>query len=100
MTCDRRVTVRVLDRFAGKGCDPAVAEVVIPDEGCSARLIAETLELRLEMISGVQVHHQIYSLDHTVHSGDLLSFIPVRGDVATGTPSRRSFERRFKQFPQ
>lgn len=59
-----------------RGLDP-VAEVVVPDTGRSAREIAVELDLPLEKIEGIFINHVVYDLDHLVHPGDRVAFVPT-----------------------
>lgn len=56
---------------------PSQAEVSVPDEGCTAAAIARHLQLPMEKIEAVFVNHKAYSLDHEVHPGDQVAFVPT-----------------------
>lgn len=64
---------------------PTTAEVWIPDSGCSAQQIAEELDLPLDRIEGVFCNHRAFGLDHFLHPGDEVAFIP------TGVPGPHRF---------
>lgn len=56
---------------------PSQAEVSVPDYGCSAAAIARELNLPMEKIEAVFVNHKVYALDHKVHPGDQVAFVPT-----------------------
>lgn len=51
--------------------------VHIPQDGCTARELADDLELPLEMIEAVFVNHLVYHLEHRILPGDRVAFIPT-----------------------
>jgi len=59
---------------------PSVVTVDVPAEGLSARSLAESLDLPLEMIEGVFVNRTVYGIGHHVDPGDRVAFVPY------GTP--------------
>lgn len=59
---------------------PSTVEVEIPAAGCSAREIAETLDLPLDLIEGAFVNRTVYGIGHHVDPGDRVAFVPY------GTP--------------
>jgi hypothetical protein len=56
---------------------PSEIEVSIPANGCAASALACELDLPLEKIEAVFVNHQIYSLEHCIHPGDRVAFVPT-----------------------
>ena len=56
---------------------PSQAEVAVPEEGCPAAAIARELGLPMEKIEAVFVNHKAYTLDHEVHPGDQVAFVPT-----------------------
>lgn len=56
---------------------PSQAEVLVPEQGCTAAAIARELELPMEKIEAVFVNHKAYALDHEVHPGDQVAFVPT-----------------------
>jgi hypothetical protein len=63
----------------------SAAEVFIPEEGRTARDIAHELDLPLEKIEGVFINHIVYDIDHLIHPGDSVAFVP------TGVPGPHRF---------
>jgi hypothetical protein len=59
---------------------PTTVEVEVPDEGTTGRRLAIDLGLPPDMIEGVFVNRTVYALDHPVHPGDRVAFVPY------GTP--------------
>ena len=55
---------------------PTVVEVSVPEGGLTAQAIAEGLELPLDRIEAVFCNHITYSLDHVIHPGDAIAFVP------------------------
>ena len=51
-------------------------ELELPPEGRTAREIALDLELPLDRIEAVFCNHRTYELDHRVHPGDRVAFVP------------------------
>ncbi|EAT15665.1 MoaD/ThiS family protein [Desulfuromonas acetoxidans] len=64
---------------------PPVAEVWLPEEGMTAMDLAKELDLPLNRIEGVFCNHLAYGLDHRLHPGDKVAFIP------TGVPGPHRF---------
>lgn len=84
MSHDSTTTVRVFGALSGKKHGlPAETEVAIPAHGCAARVLACQLDLPLEKVKAVSVNHQIYSLDHCIHPGDDVAFVPPGNGGAT-----------------
>ncbi|HJV64382.1 MAG TPA: MoaD/ThiS family protein [Geomonas sp.] len=80
MSADSTTTVRMfgtLHTFREAHGLPSETEVAIPAEGCAARVLASELDLPLEKVDCVFVNHQIYSLDHCIHPGDEVAFVPA-----------------------
>jgi len=59
---------------------PTTVEVDVPEEGTTGRLLALQLDLPPEMIEGIFVNRTVFCLDHPVHPGDRVAFVPY------GTP--------------
>lgn len=59
---------------------PTTVEVDVPDDGTTGRLLALDLDLPPEMIEGIFVNRTVFCLDHAVHPGDRVAFVPY------GTP--------------
>lgn len=57
-----------------------IVHVEVPQDGMSARHIAQSLELPLEEIEGVFCNRTIRPLDYLIEPGDRIAF------VASGTP--------------
>ena len=64
---------------------PPVAEIWLPEEGMTAMDVAKLLDLPLNRIEGIFCNHLAYGLDHVLHPGDALAFIP------TGVPGPHRF---------
>jgi hypothetical protein len=64
---------------------PVTAEVTVGPEGLSAADIALVLGLPLERIEGAFCNHVIHDLEHVVHPGDSIAFVPY------GTPGPHRF---------
>lgn len=60
-------------------------EVDIPTEGITSRELADELELPHDLIEGVFCNHTVYGLDHVIHPGDRVAFVPY------GTPGPHRF---------
>ncbi|ACH37994.1 MoaD/ThiS family protein [Citrifermentans bremense] len=56
---------------------PTEVEMDVPESGCTAISIAQRLDLPPEKVDGVFINHKIYTLDHLVHPGDRVAFIPI-----------------------
>lgn len=56
---------------------PTHADLWIPPEGISGFELADRLELPLDRIEGIFCNHKAYGLDHVVHAGDQIAFIPT-----------------------
>lgn len=82
------VTVRLFGRLhtlrRERGL-PDVAEVSLPPGGRTAEDIAQELALPLDQIEAVFCNHRTYSLDHRIHPGDAVAFVPY------GTPGPHRF---------
>jgi len=59
--------------------------VHVPPQGCTARQLADQLELPLDKIEAVFVNHLVYHLDHLILPGDRVAFVP------TGIPGPHRF---------
>jgi hypothetical protein len=60
-------------------------EMSVPDDGVTAEAIAAELGLPPECIEGVFCNHTVYGLDHIIHPGDRVAFVPY------GTPGPHRF---------
>ncbi len=88
MTVGGVVTVRVfgaLREVRRQQGLPPTAKVVVGTQGLPATEVALTLGLPLDLIEGVFCNHTIYRLDHVVHPGDTVAFVPY------GTPGPHRF---------
>ena len=73
-------TVRMFGALHGIRKDrgqPTEVEMDIPESGCTAVSIVQRLDLPLEKVDGVFINHKVYTLDHLVHPGDRVAFIPI-----------------------
>jgi len=61
------------------------AEVPLPPEGRTGEELARILDLPLEKIEAVLVNRKTYGLEHRVHPGDRVAFVP------TGIPGPHRF---------
>lgn len=75
----------LLDAYRRERGLPSTATVDIPEEGLTARELAERLELPLDRIEGVFCNHVVYKLGHLIHPGDEVAFVPY------GTPGPHRF---------
>lgn len=78
-----RVTVRmfgVLSTLCKERGTPTTVEVEVAEEGRAATSIAGALDLPLELIEGVFCNHTVYGIEHVIHPGDRIAFVPY------GTP--------------
>lgn len=76
---DGSVTVRlfgVLSHLRDERGLPRTASVDVPSEGMTGHEIAAALELPETSIEGIFVNHVVYGLDHVVHVGDRVAFVP------------------------
>ena len=64
---------------------PPVAEIWLPSEGRSGYEVARELDLPLNRIEGVFCNRLARGLDHLLHPGDRIAFIP------TGVPGPHRF---------
>ncbi len=55
---------------------PATIEMEITPEGRAASDIARELQLPLDKIEAVFCNHLTYPLDHIIHPGDRVAFVP------------------------
>lgn len=88
MTEDVKVTVRMfgLLHSARKAAGlPTTVEIDVPEEGATARQIANDLGLAVDVIEGVFVNRTVYDLGHPVMPGDRIAFVPQ------GTPGPHRF---------
>lgn len=67
-----------------RGLEP-VAYVSLPEQGRTAREIAQELDLPLDKIEGVFINHIVYDIDQLIHAGDEVAFVP------TGVPGPHRF---------
>ncbi len=88
MTEHDLVQVRIFGLLA-QGCrereQPTTLEIEVPEQGMTAEQIAQDLELPPELIEGVFCNHTVYGLDHVIHPGDRIAFVPY------GTPGPHRF---------
>jgi len=85
---EERVTVRmfgVLSALCKERGAPTTVEVDVPDQGVTAASIADELELPRELIEGVFCNHTVYGIEHVIHPGDRIAFVPY------GTPGPHRF---------
>jgi hypothetical protein len=78
------VTVAVfgtLQAFCGEHDPPSGAQILIPDEGTTARRIAREIGLPVDRVDGVFRNHRPAGLDCRVERGDRVAFVPI------GTPA-------------
>jgi hypothetical protein len=54
----------------------STVEIGIPAGGCTARALAEVLNLPLDKIEGVFINHRAHSIGHMIQPGDRVGFIP------------------------
>jgi hypothetical protein len=64
---------------------PATVEVTVVPEGLSAEDVALGLGLPVDRIEGVFCNHVIHGLEHRIHPGDTIAFVPY------GTPGPHRF---------
>lgn len=82
------VTVRmfgVLGALCKERDEPTTCQVDVPPEGIHASEIAERLQLPEELIEGVFCNHKVYGIEHVIHPGDRIAFVPY------GTPGPHRF---------
>jgi len=65
--------------------EPTTLEIEVPEGGTTAEKIASDLGLPPELIEGAFCNHTVYGLDHIVHPGDRIAFVPY------GTPGPHRF---------
>jgi len=85
---DSCVTVRmfgVLGALCKERAEPTTVEVEVPAEGIPAAAIADQLNLPHELIEGVFCNHKVYGIQHVIHPGDRVAFVPY------GTPGPHRF---------
>lgn len=70
---------------------PVMVEMDVRPEGKTARDIALELELPLDQIEAVFCNHLTHPLDHIIHPGDRIAFVPH------GTPGPHRFCLGIKQ---
>lgn len=63
----------------------STVEVAIPDEGRVAKDVAGDLDLPMKKVEAVFINHKVYTLDHVIHPGDAVAFVP------TGVPVHIAF---------
>ncbi len=64
---------------------PTSVEMDIPADGITSGALADELGLPHELIEGVFCNHTVYGLDHLIHPGDRVAFVPY------GTPGPHRF---------
>lgn len=67
-----------------RGLQPT-ADVAIPREGRAAKDVARDLDLPLDKVEAVFINRKAYGLDHVIHPGDRVAFVP------TGIPGPHRF---------
>lgn len=67
-----------------QGLEPTL-DVCIPEEGRTARDLADDLKLPIEKIEAVFVNHVVHDLDRLIQPGDRVAFVP------TGIPGPHRF---------
>jgi len=84
VTSDSPVKVRMFAFLhslrAERGLPPSV-EVIVPEQGVSARALAGSLGLPEESVEGAFHNHVLVTLDAVVRPGDRIAFLPY------GTPA-------------
>jgi len=88
MTDNVPVQVRIFGLLAAKRAErnePTTVEIEVPEQGITAEKIAMDLGLPPELIEGAFCNHTVYGLDHVVHPGDRVAFVPY------GTPGPHRF---------
>ena len=95
MSAESNTTVRMfgaLHAYRTERGLPSTIGVNIPPEGCTACELAGELDLPMDKIEAVFVNHQAYSLDHAVHPGDRVAFVPtgIPGHVCLGLFKRNA----------
>ncbi len=70
----------LLRRWCEDNGVPNTLSVSVPEDGATAREVAERLGLPPDAIEGVFVNHTLFDLDHEVRPGDRIAFVPY------GTP--------------
>ena len=91
--------IAFLDTYRRERGLPVTTLVDIPDEGCSARSIAEELGLPLDRVEGVFLNHRGAGLDALVRPGDRVAFVP-RGTPASHPAFFGPFETRDVGCPE
>ena len=82
------VDVRIFGMLAAMRAergDPHKLHLEIAEDGETAGEIATRLELPHDRIEGVFCNHTVYGLDHVIHPGDRIAFVPY------GTPGPHRF---------
>lgn len=85
---DTTVDVRMFGTLAAYRTERGLATsetVTVPAEGASASDIADQLGLPHDLIEGVFCNHTVYGLEHVIHPGDRVAFVPY------GTPGPHRF---------
>lgn len=81
MTVQTAVTVRMFGALHGIRKDRGLPSVVelddIPEQGCAAYSLLERLDLPKDKVDAVFINFKMYSLDHEVHPGDKIAFVPI-----------------------
>lgn len=55
---------------------PSKVEISIPAAGCTARELAQRLELPMDQVEAVFVNRRAYNLQKMVNPGDRVAFVP------------------------
>lgn len=53
-----------------------VCEILVDEQGTSARAVAQSMGIPAELIEGVFINHTMHGLGHTVMPGDRIAFVP------------------------
>lgn len=88
MSRDKTVPVRIFGMLGALRVErglPTTVEVQVAESGTTGAAIADELELPHEYIEGVFCNHKVYGLDHVIHPGDRVAFVPY------GTPGPHRF---------
>lgn len=73
------VTVRFFGKLQttrARGGLPLCIDVAVPPAGLTAQQVARELALPLDDVEAVFCNHRVYGLDHVVHPGDSVAFVP------------------------
>ena len=89
MSTESNTTVRMFGALHAFRTERGLSSTIgvnIPPAGCTAHELAGELDLPMDKIEAVFVNHQVYSLDHAIHPGDRVAFVPtgIPGHVCLG----------------